>query len=114
MCVSGVAEAAESERDVGWGRVCVFLKRLGKKADSRSLSLAHCDLTATDLLELGGYIYTLICRRLLSFWCLHDRQNNLKVLLYVHLNAPKCETCRCDKGPRDKSKRLQGDAEQTC
>uniref|UniRef100_A0A3Q0RJH2 Leucine rich repeat containing 31 n=1 Tax=Amphilophus citrinellus TaxID=61819 RepID=A0A3Q0RJH2_AMPCI len=26
---------------------------LGKKADSRSLSLAHCDLTATDLLELG-------------------------------------------------------------
>uniref|UniRef100_A0A669CS65 Leucine rich repeat containing 31 n=1 Tax=Oreochromis niloticus TaxID=8128 RepID=A0A669CS65_ORENI len=37
--------------DVGWGRVCVFLKRLGKKGDSRSLSLAHCDLTATDLLD---------------------------------------------------------------
>ncbi|XP_025760834.1 leucine-rich repeat-containing protein 31, partial [Oreochromis niloticus] len=35
------------------GRVCVFLKRLGKKGDSRSLSLAHCDLTATDLLELA-------------------------------------------------------------
>ncbi|KAI3355509.1 hypothetical protein L3Q82_018349, partial [Scortum barcoo] len=49
----GVAEAAESERDVGWGRVSVFLQRLGKKADSRSLSLAHCDLTATDLLELA-------------------------------------------------------------
>uniref|UniRef100_A0A3Q0RVQ1 Leucine rich repeat containing 31 n=1 Tax=Amphilophus citrinellus TaxID=61819 RepID=A0A3Q0RVQ1_AMPCI len=42
----------ESQPDVGWGRVCVFLQRLGKKADSRSLSLAHCDLTATDLLEL--------------------------------------------------------------
>ncbi|CAI5670968.1 unnamed protein product [Oreochromis niloticus] len=50
---SGFAASAESERDVGWGRVCVFLKRLGKKGDSRSLSLAHCDLTATDLLELA-------------------------------------------------------------
>ncbi|KAM9337130.1 leucine-rich repeat-containing protein 31 [Symphorus nematophorus] len=50
---SGVCEAADSERDVGWGRVCVFLQRLGKKSDSRSLSLAHCDLTATDLLELA-------------------------------------------------------------
>ncbi|XP_074549898.1 leucine-rich repeat-containing protein 31 [Halichoeres trimaculatus] len=50
---SGVSEGTESGRDVGWGRVCVFLQRLGKKADSRSLSLAHCDLTATDLLELG-------------------------------------------------------------
>ncbi|KAK1884698.1 Leucine-rich repeat-containing protein 31 [Dissostichus eleginoides] len=28
-------------------------ERLGKKADSRSLNLAHCDLTATDLLELA-------------------------------------------------------------
>ncbi|XP_070709085.1 leucine-rich repeat-containing protein 31 [Pempheris klunzingeri] len=46
---SGVAEAA----DGGWGRLCVFLQRLGKKADSRSLGLAHCDLTATDLLELA-------------------------------------------------------------
>ncbi|XP_056289687.1 leucine-rich repeat-containing protein 31 isoform X2 [Pseudoliparis swirei] len=43
--------AAVGEREAGWGRVCVFLQRLGKKADSRSLSLAHCDLTATDLLE---------------------------------------------------------------
>nr|XP_046227771.1 leucine-rich repeat-containing protein 31 [Scatophagus argus] len=50
---SAVAEGSESERDVGWGRVRVFLQRLGKKADSRSLSLAHCDLTATDLLELA-------------------------------------------------------------
>lgn len=58
VCVPGVAEAAESERDVGWGRLCVFLQRLGKKADSRSLSLAHCDLTATDLLELGGHGYS--------------------------------------------------------
>lgn len=50
---SGIAEAAEGERDAGWGRLCVFLQRLGKKADSRSLGLAHCDLTATDLLELA-------------------------------------------------------------
>ncbi|TKS87346.1 Leucine-rich repeat-containing protein 31 [Collichthys lucidus] len=50
---SGAAEAAESGRDVGWGRVSLFLQRLGKKADSSRLSLAHCDLTATDLLELA-------------------------------------------------------------
>ncbi|XP_068438493.1 leucine-rich repeat-containing protein 31 [Clinocottus analis] len=50
---SGVLEAAVGERDTGWGRVCVFLQKLGKKADSRSLSVAHCDLTATDLLELA-------------------------------------------------------------
>lgn len=59
VCAPGVttaaAAAAASQRDVGWGRVCVFLHRLGKKADSRSLSLAHCDLTATDLLELGEH-----------------------------------------------------------
>uniref|UniRef100_A0A665WCE5 Leucine rich repeat containing 31 n=1 Tax=Echeneis naucrates TaxID=173247 RepID=A0A665WCE5_ECHNA len=53
LCLSGVTEAAESERDIPWGRVCIFLQKLGKKADSRSLSLAHCDLTATDLLELA-------------------------------------------------------------
>ncbi|KAG7231348.1 hypothetical protein INR49_012188 [Caranx melampygus] len=47
----GVAE--ESERDIGWGQVCIFLQKLGKTADSRSLSVAHCDLTATDLLELA-------------------------------------------------------------
>ncbi|XP_047468250.1 leucine-rich repeat-containing protein 31 [Mugil cephalus] len=50
---SGVVAAADSKRHVGWGQVCVFLQKLGKKADSRSLSLAHCDLTATDLLEIA-------------------------------------------------------------
>lgn len=60
VCVSGVAVAADGECDVGWGRMCVFLQRLGKKADSRSLSLAHCDLTATDLLELGGYSHSVL------------------------------------------------------
>lgn len=54
VCVSAAGEAAAGERDVGWGRVCLFLQTLGKTADSRSLSLAHCDLTATDLLELGA------------------------------------------------------------
>ncbi|XP_072234505.1 leucine-rich repeat-containing protein 31 isoform X2 [Leuresthes tenuis] len=55
----GVAAAAESERHIGWGRVCVFLQKLGKKADSRRLSLAHCDLTATDLLELATLLHLL-------------------------------------------------------
>lgn len=54
VCVSAAGEAADGERDLGWGRVCLFLQKLGKKVDSRSLSLAHCDLTATDLLELGA------------------------------------------------------------
>ncbi|XP_026220201.1 leucine-rich repeat-containing protein 31 [Anabas testudineus] len=53
------AVAADSERDIGWGRVCAFLQRMGKKADSRSLSLAHCDLTATDLLELAKLLQCL-------------------------------------------------------
>ncbi|KAG7526645.1 leucine-rich repeat-containing protein 31 [Solea senegalensis] len=50
---SGVVKAAEEECDSGWGRVRVFLQRLGKKADSSVLSVSHCDLTATDLLELA-------------------------------------------------------------
>lgn len=52
----GVGATADSERHVGWGRLCVFLQKLGKKADSRSLNLAHCDLTATDLLELASLL----------------------------------------------------------
>lgn len=51
VCISA---GGEGERDAGWGRVCVFLQKLGRKGDSRRLSLAHCDLTATDLLELGA------------------------------------------------------------
>ena len=53
-----VPEVTESEADQGWGRLCLFLQRLGKKADSRGLNLAHCDLTATDLLELGEHTHT--------------------------------------------------------
>ncbi|XP_017294480.1 leucine-rich repeat-containing protein 31 [Kryptolebias marmoratus] len=52
----GASGPADSERDVGWGRVSVFLQKLGKKADSRTLSLSHCDLTATDLLELASLL----------------------------------------------------------
>ncbi|CAL8294911.1 unnamed protein product [Lota lota] len=57
--IPGVPEATESEADQGWGRLCVFLQRLGKKADSCSLNLAHCDLTATDLLELATLLHCL-------------------------------------------------------
>ncbi|KAM9331820.1 leucine-rich repeat-containing protein 31 [Pholidichthys leucotaenia] len=46
----------ESERHIGWGRLSVFLQRLGKKTDSRTLNLAHCDLTVTDLLELASLL----------------------------------------------------------
>ncbi|XP_056440328.1 leucine-rich repeat-containing protein 31 isoform X3 [Gadus chalcogrammus] len=54
-----VPEATESEADQGWGRLCLFLQRLGKKADSHGLNLAHCDLTATDLLELATLLHCL-------------------------------------------------------
>ncbi|XP_035597762.1 leucine-rich repeat-containing protein 31 [Oncorhynchus keta] len=57
--VPGPTEPAESVCDMGWGRVCVFVKRLGKRADSRTLSLAHCDLTATDVLELATLLPSL-------------------------------------------------------
>ncbi|KAL6097524.1 lrrc31 [Pungitius sinensis] len=56
---SGVAEAAGGEQDGGWGRVCVFLQKLGKEADGRSLRLSHCDVTATDLLELATLLHLL-------------------------------------------------------
>ncbi|CAL8402034.1 unnamed protein product [Gadus morhua 'NCC'] len=56
---SAVPEVTESEADQGWGRLCLFLQRLGKKADSRGLNLAHCDLTATDLLELATLLHCL-------------------------------------------------------
>uniref|UniRef100_A0A669F4L7 Leucine rich repeat containing 31 n=1 Tax=Oreochromis niloticus TaxID=8128 RepID=A0A669F4L7_ORENI len=64
------------------GRVCVFLKRLGKKGDSRSLSLAHCDLTATDLLELGTKTHTCHTRqtRYLSDNCI----KNTPKLMQLH------------------------------
>lgn len=50
---SVVPESADREQDAGWGRVRAFLQRLGKTADSGRISLSHCDLTATDLLELA-------------------------------------------------------------
>ncbi|XP_015225557.1 PREDICTED: leucine-rich repeat-containing protein 31 isoform X1 [Cyprinodon variegatus] len=52
----GAAASVENEREAGWGRVSVFLQKLGRKADSRILSLANCDLTATDLLELASLL----------------------------------------------------------
>ncbi|KTG03210.1 hypothetical protein cypCar_00010329 [Cyprinus carpio] len=39
---------------VGWGRVKQFVQKLGKTPHSQNLSLSHCDLTATDVVELGG------------------------------------------------------------
>ncbi|KAJ8397587.1 hypothetical protein AAFF_G00438630 [Aldrovandia affinis] len=52
---AGSRDPAESEvcPTVGWGRVKQFVQKLGKKPDSHTLSLGHCDLTATDVLELA-------------------------------------------------------------
>ncbi|KAM6953783.1 leucine-rich repeat-containing protein 31 [Aplochiton taeniatus] len=55
----GVDPVVPGEDDSGWGRVCTFVQRLGKKTDSRSLSLAYCDLTATDILELATLLQCL-------------------------------------------------------
>nr|XP_015216824.1 PREDICTED: leucine-rich repeat-containing protein 31 [Lepisosteus oculatus]XP_015216825.1 PREDICTED: leucine-rich repeat-containing protein 31 [Lepisosteus oculatus]XP_015216826.1 PREDICTED: leucine-rich repeat-containing protein 31 [Lepisosteus oculatus] len=38
---------------VGWGRVKQFAQKLGKRPDRQTLSLSHCDLTATDVVELA-------------------------------------------------------------
>ncbi|XP_016309328.1 leucine-rich repeat-containing protein 31 [Sinocyclocheilus anshuiensis] len=38
---------------VGWGRVKQFVQKLGKTPHSQNLSLCHCDLTATDVVELA-------------------------------------------------------------
>lgn len=48
-----VAEGADGEYDIGWGRIRAFLHKLGKDTERGRISLSHCDLTATDLLELG-------------------------------------------------------------
>ncbi|XP_072307422.1 leucine-rich repeat-containing protein 31 [Eucyclogobius newberryi] len=41
------------ELDLGWGRVRSFLHKLGSETANGKINLCHCDLTATDLLELG-------------------------------------------------------------
>lgn len=38
---------------VGWGRVKQFVQKLGKIPHSQNLNLSHCDLTATDVVELA-------------------------------------------------------------
>lgn len=48
--------AADGEHDVGWGRIRAFLHKLGKDTERGRISLSHCDLTATDLLELGALL----------------------------------------------------------
>ncbi|XP_060718023.1 leucine-rich repeat-containing protein 31 isoform X1 [Tachysurus vachellii] len=50
---SEISDNTEICSVVGWGRVTQFVQKLGKTPDSQSLSLSHCDLTATDVLELG-------------------------------------------------------------
>ncbi|KAL4631075.1 leucine-rich repeat-containing protein 31, partial [Arapaima gigas] len=43
----------EKACSVGWGRVRQFTQKLGRKPDGHNLSLSHCDLTATDMVELA-------------------------------------------------------------
>uniref|UniRef100_A0A8C1CMX2 Leucine rich repeat containing 31 n=1 Tax=Cyprinus carpio carpio TaxID=630221 RepID=A0A8C1CMX2_CYPCA len=38
---------------VGWGRVKQFVQKLGKTPHSQNLSLSHCDMTATDVVDLA-------------------------------------------------------------
>ena len=73
--------------------MCVFVQRLGKRADSRSLSLAHCDLTATDTLELGEththYIY--VSMFLLSFLTCSPLRYTTAMLASVGGDGPVME-----------------------
>ncbi|KAK7878192.1 hypothetical protein WMY93_031189 [Mugilogobius chulae] len=50
-------EAADGEHELGWGRVRAFLHKLGSEAQRGRINLSHCDLTATDLLELGTLLH---------------------------------------------------------
>ncbi|KAJ8278119.1 hypothetical protein GJAV_G00084080 [Gymnothorax javanicus] len=52
---AGRGSPVDSEQclTAGWGRVNQFVQKLGKKLNSQSLNLGHCDLTATDVLELA-------------------------------------------------------------
>ncbi|XP_033841996.2 leucine-rich repeat-containing protein 31 [Periophthalmus magnuspinnatus] len=43
----------DEEHGVGWGRVRAFLHKMGSETQKGKINLSHCDLTATDLLELG-------------------------------------------------------------
>ncbi|XP_043926013.1 leucine-rich repeat-containing protein 31 [Protopterus annectens] len=36
----------------GWGRVKLFMERMGKKPSSKNLNLNNCSLTATDIIDL--------------------------------------------------------------
>ncbi|XP_046689366.1 leucine-rich repeat-containing protein 31 isoform X1 [Silurus meridionalis] len=47
------SDNAEISSVVGWSAVQQFVQKLGKTPDSRNLSLSHCDLTASDITELG-------------------------------------------------------------
>ncbi|XP_048866548.1 LOW QUALITY PROTEIN: leucine-rich repeat-containing protein 31-like [Brienomyrus brachyistius] len=52
---TGESESLETETGsvVGWGRVRQFVQKMGRQPDSQNLSLSHCDLTATDVVELA-------------------------------------------------------------
>ncbi|KAM8880950.1 leucine-rich repeat-containing protein 31 [Synchiropus picturatus] len=53
------SDPPEEPQDLGWGRVSVALQTLGLKSDSRSLTFSHCDVTVTELLELGALLQLL-------------------------------------------------------
>ncbi|KAM9826849.1 leucine-rich repeat-containing protein 31 [Neosynchiropus ocellatus] len=53
------SDPPEEPQDLGWGRVCVGLQKLGKRSDSKTLSLSHCDVTVTELLELASLLQLL-------------------------------------------------------
>lgn len=67
---------------VGWGRVKQFIQKLGKKPDSRNLSLCNCGLTATDMVELGESGF-LITNRSDSTFEVFVNFLKLKCLIYV-------------------------------
>uniref|UniRef100_A0AAV2LAI9 Leucine rich repeat containing 31 n=1 Tax=Knipowitschia caucasica TaxID=637954 RepID=A0AAV2LAI9_KNICA len=50
-------EAADGENEPGWGRVRAFLHKMGSETEKGRISLSHCDLTVTDLLELGTLLH---------------------------------------------------------
>lgn len=96
-----VAEVADGVHDIGWGRIRAFLHKLGKDTERGRINLSHCDLTATDLLELGTLLaYVPQLEQLDLSW--NDLIGGSLRALTSHLNhmnwisALKLSGCRLD------------------
>ncbi|XP_055007247.1 leucine-rich repeat-containing protein 31 isoform X1 [Boleophthalmus pectinirostris] len=80
---------SDEEQGMGWGRVRAFLHRFGSETEKGRINLSHCDLTATDLLELGTLLpYVPLLEDLDLSW--NDLIGGSLRALSSHLNHMNC------------------------